>query len=98
MDSSYRRPTVNTPRLGDGLQARCDVDAVTIEVAALDQDVTQIDTNTQHDAASLREVCIRSGHAVLQLERTPDGVNSAAELDEHTVPCDLEDAALMSGD
>ena len=85
-------------RLGDRLQPRCDVDAVAIEVAALDHDVAEIDTDAQDDVAILGLTAVRGGHALLQIDGALHGVDGAGELDQHAVAGHLEDAALMLGD
>ena len=43
----------------------CDVDAVAIEIAALDHDVAQIDTDAQNDASILRQAGVCCSHAPL---------------------------------
>jgi hypothetical protein len=50
----------------ESLKARCNVDAVTIDIAALPDDVAEIDADAQQDAAVLGEVFIRIGELPLQ--------------------------------
>ena len=85
-------------RFRDAFEAGCDIDAVAIEIAALDHDIAEIDADAQHDATILGQITIRRGHALLQLDRALHGVDRAAELDQHTIAGDLEDAALVPGD
>ena len=85
-------------RFRDTFKTGRDVDAVTIEIAALDHDVTEVDTDAQHDVASFRQIAVRGGHAVLQFDRALHRVYRTAELDEHAVAGDLEDAALVADD
>jgi hypothetical protein len=58
-------------RLGQWLKARRDVDAVSIEVAALHYHIAQIDPDAQHDPAVLRQSLVRSIHCALQPRRRP---------------------------
>ena len=80
------------------LEARRDVDAIAIEVAALDDDVAKIDADAQHDPAGppARRVCAR--HPVLQLDGAGDGVDGAGELHQHAVAHHFDDAPVMLGD
>jgi hypothetical protein len=85
-------------RLGDAFEPRRYVDAVAIEITALDNHVTQIDTDAQHDAPLLGLIAVRGGHALLEIDRALHGVDSAGELHQHAVAGNLKDAALMLGD
>ena len=69
-----------------------------IEIAALDHDVAEIDTDAQHDAPIRGSIVVRGGHGLLQLDRAFDGVDGTAELDQHPIADPLEDTALMAGD
>ena len=57
---------------------------------------TEVDADTQHDAAGIWQFAVRYGHIALQVDCTLHGVNRATELDEHAVPSDLEDAAVVA--
>ena len=85
-------------RIGKPLDAGRDIDAVAVKIAAVDHDVAEIDADAQHDAPIRRVIFVRGGHGLLQLDRAFDGVDGAAELDEHAIADSLEDAALMAGD
>ena len=84
--------------LGDGLEPRRDVDAVTEDVVALDDDVAEIDADAELDASVLRHVLIALDHRPLDLGGTGDRVHDARKLDQHAVAGDLDDAALVLGD
>ncbi len=84
-------------RLGHRLQAGSDVDAIAIEIAALDHHISQVDADAQHDPAIFWLIAIGGGHGLLQIDGELHGINGAAELDEPPVTHDLEDAALVAG-
>ena len=88
----------NAARFGDGLQAGRDVDTVAIEIAALDHHVAQVDADAQNDVAILGLITIGGGHGLLQIDGALHGIDGTAELHQHAVPGDFEDAALVPGD
>src|SRR5690242_19636591 len=71
--------------IGATFQAGGDIDAIAIEVAALDHDVAEVDSYSQHDAARLRQIAVRGDHSTLQVDCALAGVDDAAELYEYTV-------------
>src|SRR5262245_32085844 len=83
--------------LGDCFEPGRDVNAVTIKVAALDHDVTQIDADAQNDGSVQGQSGVCCSHVPLQLDSALYCLNCACELDEHTVARDLEDTAAMTG-
>src|SRR6476619_3464030 len=89
----------NTPAgIGEGLDTRGDVDAVAIEVVALDDHVAEIDADAQLDAVVRRDTEVVLGHRLLHLDRAAHRVDDAGKLHQHTVAGRLDDAALMLGD
>ena len=82
-------------RLGQALQPRRDIDAVAVEVVALDDDVAEIDADAQHDTPRLRQVRIRSA-IIRRCSSTAHVTASTAlrELDQHAVAHQLDDAAV----
>ena len=83
--------------LGERLQPRGDVDAVAVDVVAVDDDVAEIDADAEHD---LGWRALRPAHGLRALdgERAFDGVDDAAELDQRAVADQLDDTALVGGD
>ena len=92
-----RAGDVDAAGIRGGFQARGDVDAVAIEIAALHHDVAEIDADAQHDAAVLRLPGGRRGHRLLDVDGALHGVHRAAELHHDAVAGHLEDAALVLG-
>ena len=87
----------NAAGLGNPFETRRDVDALAIEIAALDHNVAEIDPNAQHDLAILWLIVVCGRHAVLQIDGALHGVDCAAKLDQHTISSNFENPALMLG-
>jgi hypothetical protein len=85
-------------RLCHALETSRDVDCITIEIAAFDHDVAEVDADAQKDGPVFGNIGIGFGHLLLQLDGAFDGVDRAPELDQHAVAGYLENAALMSSD
>ena len=85
-------------RLGQRLESRGDVHAVTVNVVILDDDVAEIDPDPEPDLPVRRHVPSALRHALLQLDRAADGVDHTGELDQRAVAHELDDAAVVLGD
>ena len=73
-------------RLGDPLQSRGDVDAVTHQIAVgLLDVVAEMNADAKFDAALGRHASVAIDETVLHLDRAAHGVDHAAELDEAPV-------------
>ena len=81
--------------LGHGFEPRGDVDAVAMNVVAVDDDVAEIDPDAPIRCGLGRRVL---GHRRLPLDRAAHRVDDAGELDEQSVAGGLDDAAVMPGD
>jgi len=87
------------PRVGDALQARGDVDAVAHQVAvALLNDVAEVNADAELDASFRWQTSVALDHSVLHLDRAPDRVHYATELNDVAVAGALNDAPMMRGD
>src|SRR5262249_2404187 len=84
--------------LGQRLQTGCEVDAIAIKVAALDDDVTEIDADAQHDALVVRLADPGLGHPFLQLDGAANRIDRAGELDQHAVTHHLDNPTVVSRD
>jgi hypothetical protein len=82
---------------GQGLEARGDVDAVAVDVALIDDDVTDIDADAKLDAPIGGRSRIARSHFALHLDRTAHRVYHAAEFDQHAVAGGLDDPPTMLG-
>jgi len=84
--------------IGERLDARGDVDAVAIEIVALDDHVAEIDADAQLDAAVRPDSSVPLGHRLLHRDRAAHRVDDAGELDEEAVAGGLDDAPPVFGD
>ena len=87
----------NATGIGQAFETGRDVDAVAIEVAALDHHVAEIDPDAQYDLPVLRQAGVGRFHGLLQNDRALDRVDGAGELDQHAIAHHLDDAATMPG-
>jgi len=85
-------------RFGDALQPRRNVDAVSIDVLALDDDVAQVDADSKLDAAAFGRSAIAVGHAGLDREGAAHGLDRAGEIHQQAVAGSLHDASVVRGD
>jgi hypothetical protein len=84
--------------IGQGFDPRRDVDAVAIEVVALDDHVAEIDADAQLDAAVRRDADVPLGHRLLDFDRAAHRIDDAGKLDQQTVAGGLDDTTVMLGD
>ncbi len=82
-------------RLGQGFQARGDVDAVAVDVVVVADDVADIDADAEFDALVGRHIGVALRHFALHLDRAAHRVDDAGELDQHAVAGGFDDAAAM---
>src|SRR5262249_58220556 len=85
--------------LSDTFQARGNIDAVAHQVAvALLDHVAQMDANAKLDSLLRRKTSITIRHTVLHLDGRTHGIDYASKLDDCSVACALDDAAMMQRD
>src|SRR6266446_9003691 len=72
-------------RIGQGFDPRRDVDAVAVEVVALDDHVAEIDADAQLDAAVRRDTRVPLGHRLLHRDRATHRIDDAGKLHQHAV-------------
>ena len=85
----------NPAGVGQGFEPRGDIDAVAIEVVALDDHVAEIDADAEFDAAVRRDAGFRSGIAALHRDCATHRIDDAGKLHQQTVAGGLDDAALV---
>src|SRR6516162_3438573 len=93
-----RGTEANPARLGQRFEAGGNVDAVSEDVAILDDDVTDIDAHAKFDAPLCRCCGVAGGHLPLHLDRTAHRIDDAGELGKEAVAGSLDDATAMLGD
>ena len=79
-------------------QARGDVDAVAENVAAVDDDVADIDADAVFDALVVGDAGVARGHGTLQVDGAAHGIDDTGEFDQHAVAGGLDDAAAVLRD
>jgi hypothetical protein len=84
--------------IGDSLQAGRDVDAITEDVAVLDDDIADVHADAEFDAPVVGDVRIAFGHTHLHGNGATHGIDGAGELDQHAVAGGLDDTAGILGD
>ena len=82
-------------RLGQTFEPGGDVDAVAVQVVAIDQHVTEIDADAQADGLLARASGLALDHAALDVHGTGDGLDHARELDQRTVAHELDQTPSM---
>jgi len=84
--------------IGQRLYASGDIDAIAVEVVALDDHIAEIDADAQLDAAVRPDSGIALGHRLLHRDRAAHRVDDAGELDQQAVAGRLDDPAVVLGD
>src|SRR5207248_440131 len=72
------------------------VDAVAIEVVALDDHVTEVDADAQLDAAVGRDTGVVLGDRLLHFDRAAHRIDDAGKFHQQVVAGGLDDAARCS--
>src|SRR5262249_25601426 len=85
-------------RLGERLQACRYIDAVAIDVVAVDDDVTDVDANSKADLLIRCDASIAFGHAPLQVNRAAPRVHEAGNLEQQAIAGSLHDPTGVFGD
>src|SRR5690606_25781008 len=88
------RGDADTAGLGQRLKPRGDVDAVAVDVVAVEDDVAEIDAGPEHDWIAVGGF---GGERALDGAGAVDGVDGAHELDQRAVAVQLDDAAVVCG-
>jgi hypothetical protein len=81
-------------RRGQALETRRDVDAVAVDVVAVDDHVAKIDADAEHDALLFRQLGLPLGDALLNGGSAFDRIHHASEFDQRAVAHELDDAAV----
>src|SRR5207237_10632560 len=81
-DNSAR---ADSPRFCHRLQPRGDIDAVAMNVVAINDDVADVDANTKVKTLMGRSSCITLGHATLHVDRTAHRIDNAREFQQQTI-------------
>src|SRR5262245_33777670 len=86
-------------RLGNALQSRRDIDAVTHQVAvALFNDVAKMNADAKFNAPLWRQTGVTLDHRVLDLDGAPNGFDDAAKFHDGSVAGAFHHASIVDGD
>ena len=84
--------------IGQGFDPSGDVDAVSVDVVALDDHIAEIDADAQFDAVVRLSIRVPLGHRLLHRDPAADRIDDARKLHQHAVAGGLDDPAVMLGD
>ena len=84
--------------LGDALEARGDIDAIAENIVVVDDDVADVNADAKFDPEFRRHVDVSMRHLLLDLHRTPRGIDGTGEFDQHAIAGGLDDAAAVGCD
>jgi hypothetical protein len=84
-------------RVSDALKAGSNVNALAEDVIVIENDVTDVNADTEFDPLILRYGGILLGHAALDFNRMAHRIDGAGKLDQHAVTGRLDDVASMGG-
>ena len=84
--------------LAQGLDARGDVHAVAVDVAAVDHDVAEVDADAVAHALRLRAVRLMGGELLLHLDGALHPLDDARELRDQGVAPGVHHAAVVALD
>ncbi len=85
-------------RLRQRFKPRRYVDAVSVDVLVVDDDVADVQADTKLDAAIRWNLDVALGYLSLHLDGTADRIDDAGKLDKKAVACRLDDTATVFGD
>ena len=94
----HPRGNADTAGLGKGFETCCDVDPVAEDVAVLDNNVSDVNTDTELDALVRRRRRTALGHLSLHRGRAVQSIHHTAELDQQPVTRRLDEPAVVRGD
>ncbi len=92
------RRDADAARVGHGLEARGDVDAVAQQVFVLDHHIAEIDADPKVHLAMFRQRIVARLEGLLDFHGAAHRLDDARELREHRIARGAHDAALMKGD
>ncbi len=73
------------PGLGDSLEPRCYVDAVTVDIVAFDDDVAEVYADTQMQLVRFAQRGVAGCELTLNVHGALEGANDARELQKRAI-------------
>jgi hypothetical protein len=96
--SSCTRAETQIPPGSAKASSRCDIDVVAKDVAILDDNIPDIDTDAKLDAVVGRYTGVAPDHLALHLDGTAQCIHHTTELDQQPVVGGLDQATAVLGD
>jgi hypothetical protein len=84
--------------LSERLQSRGDVDTIAIDVVVFDDDIAEVNADSEHDGRLARAWNRQRGAGALHCKRAIYSIDYAAELDDRAITDQLHDAAVVNDD
>jgi hypothetical protein len=85
----------NAPWLGQSFKPRCDIDPVSMNVAAINDNVPDVDAHPEPNQALVGNSRLVFSHKPLNFGRTANRINDACELHEQPIPHRFDNAAAV---
>ena len=82
-------------RLRQGFETCRDVDAISIDIVLVEDDVAEIDPDAKFDPLLLRDPSVAVGHRALHFDRAAHRIDNARKFDQQPVAGGLDDASAM---
>jgi hypothetical protein len=95
---THRTRDAHTPTFGKPLDARSDIDSVSVNSVTLDNDLAEIDPDSEVHAAVHRQIGVSRIEFLLDTDRALDGIHNAGKLREKTIPSGVHHAPAMLAD
>src|SRR5262249_4377075 len=77
------------------LHASRNVDAIAINIALVDDDVTDVDADTEFDPAIFGDGSVTRGHGTLDFDGATNGINRAWKFNQGPVTCSFDDTTAI---
>src|SRR5262245_7010293 len=85
-------------RICQRLKASRDIDAISINIVAIDDDIAYVDAYAKFNALVYRDTGIALGHTALNVNGAAHCIDHADELYQHPITGRLDDPTAMFGD
>ena len=95
---AHARRDTDTARIGQRFKARGDVNAIAKDIVSVDDDVADVDAETETNLTVFREPGVPLGHTALNIDGVRNRIDRAAELDQRPVARRLDDATIVLDD
>src|SRR5215831_20888604 len=92
------RRDADSTRLRERFQSRRNVDAIAVDVIVFNDDIAEIDADTDHDGRLTHSCIWQRGAGALHRKCTVNSIDHASKLDDCAIADQLHDAAVVRSD